>query len=332
MPCPGIAIVGAGQWGINLVRVFESIAEVKAVVERCPERCALIRSRYPEIPVTDDYLGILRDPGIDAAVIATPANTHADLAMQALEHDKHVFVEKPFCLSVDDGERLHRCLKVRDRVVMVGHLLQYHGAVEKLRELVSTGVLGRVLTISSTRLNFGRLREDENVLWSFAPHDVSLILSLFPGLPHTLSVQGGAYINLEIADTTVMAMSFGDGGTAHLHVSWLYPYKERRMVVIGDRATAVFDDTRPWKEKLCIFEHGIGVAGWQSSPKQASPRYIDVDDREPLMKEGSHFIECIQKNLKPLTGIDEAMRVVRVLAAGQASLESGAASALDADR
>ena len=253
---PSVALVGPGDWGRNLVRNFDELGALNAICETNPERLTACKEQYPTHRYYTAYAQVLRDDSIDAVAIATPSETHGTLVREALMAGKDVFVEKPLCLSAEEGEMLVRLARERRCILMVGHLLWYHPAVLKLQELVKSGELGRVQYVYSNRLNLGKIRREENILWSFAPHDISVILGLIGETPETIQAQGGNYLQQRIADVTVSLLSFPSGIRAHIFVSWLHPFKEQKLVVVGDRKMAVFDDLEK-KDKLTLYPHAI---------------------------------------------------------------------------
>src|SRR5713226_1850932 len=251
-----IACIGAGYWGKNLVRNFTDLGVLAWVCEADPLRQTQLAAAYPTVRFTDAVDHILADPEVAGVAIATPAETHSELARRALLAGKDVLVEKPLSLSIEEGRQLVALACERQRVLMVGHLLWYHPAVLKLRELVEEGELGRIQYIYSNRLNLGKIRREENILWSFAPHDISVILGLLGETPHSVITQGGNYLHEQIADTTVTLLSFPSGVKAHIFVSWLHPFKEQKLIVVGDRKMAVFDDVGE-ANKLLLYPHAI---------------------------------------------------------------------------
>ena len=259
----------------------------------------------------------------DGIVVATPAETHGLIVREALLAGKDVFVEKPLCLSTSDGMEITALAGEKHRVLMVGHLLWYHPAVRKLKELVDSGELGRILYVYSNRLNLGKLRREENVLWSFAPHDISLILGLLGEIPHHVQAQGGNYLHQEIADVTVSTLSFPSGVRAHLFVSWLHPYKEQLLVVVGQKKMAVFNDTAPWPEKLQLYAHTVEWPGNVPVAHKAEAEPVMVDEAEPLRYECQVFLDAIKTRRNPSTDGEEALRVLQVLNACQQALEKG---------
>ena len=263
---------------------------------------------------------------IQGVVIATPAETHFALAREALLADKHVYVEKPLVLDEREAGELIDLAHERGRVLMVGHLLQFHPVFIRLKEMASAGELGRINYIYSHRLNLGKIRREENILWSFAPHDISMILALAGEPPESVLATGGNYLHQRIADVTTTHLSFASGLKAHIFVSWLHPFKEQKLVVVGDRKMAVFDDTRPWGEKLMLYPHEIRWEGNVPVPARAEPELPEIPEAEPLRRECEHFLHCMETGEVPLTDGREGLRVLRVLKAAQRSLDAGPTS------
>ena len=314
-----VACIGAGGWGKNLIRNFHALDALGWISDTSEQRRQEYSRQYPDARVVVDALD---NPTIGAVVIATPAETHGALVRQALLADKDVFVEKPLCLSVEEGEKLVALAEERRRVLMVGHLLWYHPAVLKLRELVDSGELGRIRYIYSNRLNLGKFRQEENILWSFAPHDVSVILGLLGEMPDAVHAQGGNYLHDRIADVTVSTLSFPSGVKSHIFVSWLHPFKEQKLVVVGDRKMAVFNDTAA-EDKLVLYPHSIEWKSRVPVPNRADGQAVRVDTAEPLRQECLHFLECIERRTVPRTDGHEALRVLRVLKECQRCLDHG---------
>jgi UDP-2-acetamido-3-amino-2,3-dideoxy-glucuronate N-acetyltransferase len=263
---------------------------------------------------------VLADPEVAGVAIATPAETHGELVRRALLAGKDVLVEKPLCLSVEEGRQLVALADEKRRVLMVGHLLWYHPAVLKLRELVAEGALGRIRYIYSNRLNLGKIRREENILWSFAPHDISVILALVGELPDVIQAQGGNYLHDQIADVTVSLLSFPSGVKAHIFVSWLHPYKEQKLVVVGDQKMAVFDDVEE-QNKLVLYSHTIHWKNHLPITNKAEGQPVPVDVVEPLRAECLHFLECIHTRQTPRTDGEEGLRVLTVLQRCQEALK-----------
>ena len=237
-----VAVVGAGYWGKNLVRNFNSLGALGVICDSRKELLGSFSENHTDVLLTDSFQEVLKSDAVPAVAIATPAETHYRMVKESLLADKHVFVEKPLALKEQEGISLHELAKERGKVLMVGHLLQYHPAVVKLKQLVSEGDLGRIQYIYSNRLNLGKIRREENILWSFAPHDISVILSITDEMPEHVISSGANYLHQEVADVTLSSLSFSSGIRAHIFVSWLHPYKEQKLVVVGDRKMAVFDD------------------------------------------------------------------------------------------
>jgi UDP-2-acetamido-3-amino-2,3-dideoxy-glucuronate N-acetyltransferase len=319
-----VAVVGCGYWGKNLVRNFAELGALAAICDVDDAVAARLSQQYGAPSVRLDALW--GDPAVDGIAIAAPAARHAELARSALQAGKHVFVEKPLALTVPEAERVHDLAERCDRRLMVGHLLQYHPAFVKLRELIREGALGRLRYLYSNRLNLGKVRREEDILWSFAPHDLSMILSLVGDEPAEVSAQGGYYLHDAIADVTTTHLRFPGGEQAHVFVSWLHPFKEQKLVVIGDRAMAVFDDGRDWDEKLLLYPHRIEWRETLPVPLRAAADPVTLKAGEPLNLECRHFLHCIATGERPRTDGREGLRVLRVLARASAALQRPAAA------
>lgn len=318
---PRVAAIGCGHWGKNIVRNLSQLGALSAVSDIAATVAADFSSRYavPARPFAD----LLEDDEIDAVAIATPASFHADHVRRALEAGKHVFVEKPLAMNVSEGQVLSDLARSRGRILMVGHVLRYHPVVRKLLEEVRSGRLGTVRHIYSRRLGLGKCRTEEDVLWSFAPHDVSIILAIFGQLPRLVSAHGRAILNSDIADIARLHLDFANGVTADIAVSWINPVKEHKLVLIGSRAQAIFDDTAKWSDKLQIFDHGFDMSSGAVSVVKAEPVPIRVDEKEPLREEFAHFLSCVAAAKTPRTDGQEALRVLSVLEAASTSMALG---------
>ncbi len=315
-----VAVIGVGYWGRNLARNFDTLGVLAEICDNRKEALDEFSKKYPKIRTTDSYQSVLADPTIDAVAIASPAEMHYEMVREGLLADKHVFVEKPLALQKEKGRELHELAGERKRILMVGHLLQYHPAVVKLKQLVSDGDLGKVQYIYSNRLNLGKIRREENILWSFAPHDISVILSLAGEMPEHVTSVGANYLHQKVADVTLSTLSFPSGIRAHIFVSWLHPYKEQRLVVVGDRKMALFNDVEP-EDKLLLYPHRIEWKDHIPVPDKKEAEKVPLEKKEPLREECQHFIDCIDQSLKPKTDGEEALRVLEVLQACQKSLE-----------
>ena len=320
-----IAAVGTGYWGKNLVRNFAELGALAAICDADAATAASLAKKHGGTVL--DWEAVLRDPTLDGVAIAAPAVLHARLTREALDAGKHVFVEKPLALAVNEAEQLTELAERQDRRLMVGHLLQYHPAFIRLRELVREGALGRLQYIYSNRLNLGKVRREEDILWSFAPHDISMILSLVGQEPVRVTAQGGYYLHNAIADVTTTNLAFAGGEQAHVFVSWLHPFKEQKLVVIGDRAMAVFDDSQPWPRKLLLYPHRIEWRETLPVPQRGEEQAVALSEGEPLRLECQHFLDCIATGGRPRTDGSEGVRVLRVLAQASAALRQPPAAA-----
>jgi UDP-2-acetamido-3-amino-2,3-dideoxy-glucuronate N-acetyltransferase len=316
-----VAVIGSGYWGKNLVRNFAGLGALSAVCDSDGETLRMLGDQYPHCRMITSYAEALRDEAIHAVAIATPAETHGAMVREALLSGKDVLVEKPLCLSAEQGRELVDLARKCGRILMVGHLLWYHPAVLKLHELVQTGELGRIQYIYSNRLNLGKIRREENILWSFAPHDISVILGLLGETPQSVAAQGGNYLHQQIADITVTLLSFASGVKAHIFVSWLHPFKEQKLIVVGDRKMAVFDDIEK-KDKLLLYPHSIQWKGQVPIANRADAQPVELGTAEPLREECAHFLECVHSRRRPRTDGEEGLRVLSVLQRCQDALES----------
>lgn len=321
---PKVAVVGCGYWGKNLVRNFSELKALVAICDTDVDRLESFKIKYPGLKTTPSFKEVLEDSDIRAVVLATPSVQHFQMAKEALLADKDVFVEKPLALEVKEGEELVRLAEENKKVLMIGHVLRYHPAVDKLRELIDTGALGRIQYIYSNRLNIGKIRAQENILWSFAPHDISVILFLLNEFPESIYAGGGSYLQHGIPDVTLTTMHFKSGVRAHIFVSWLHPFKEQKLVVVGDKKMAVFDDTS--EEKLFLYPHKIEWVERIPMAHKAEAEIVPLEMEEPLKTECRHFLECIQKGQTPKTDGVEGLGVLRVLEASQESLNRNGAT------
>jgi predicted dehydrogenase/acetyltransferase-like isoleucine patch superfamily enzyme len=317
-----IAVIGSGYWGKNLVRNYAELGALYGVCDSSDSALDSFRQKYPQVKYTTNYLDLLKDDALRGIVIATPAETHFSLAREALLSGKDVYVEKPLSLNVDEAEGLKEIAEKKSLILMVGHLLQYHSAFIKLKELIRDGQLGRIHYIYSNRLSFGKIRREEDILWSFAPHDISMILTLAQEEPECVMATGGNYLHKKIADVTTTHLEFASGLKAHVFVSWLHPFKEQMLVVVGEKNMAVFRDTAPWGEKLLLYPHNIQWHDGIPIPDKKEEIKVVVEQSEPLKAECLHFIECISQRKAPVTDAREGIAVLRILKASQDSLNS----------
>jgi UDP-2-acetamido-3-amino-2,3-dideoxy-glucuronate N-acetyltransferase len=274
----------------------------------------------PEARLESDFHRAISDPDIDGIMLATPAETHFSLGIKCLAADKHLFVEKPLALDVREARSLTATAEERRLILMVGHLLEYHPAVVRLRELVSNNYFGKLQYLYSSRLNFGKIRTEENALWSFAPHDIAVILRLVGDMPLDVTSVGGSYITPGLVDVTVSTLHFASGVRAHIHVSWLHPYKEQKLVLVGSDRMALFDDTRT-DGKLTTFDQQVEWQDRTPIPGRGAIHTEPLPEGEPLRLECEHFVECIRNGTEPLTNGQSGVNVLRILTACQQSLQ-----------
>src|SRR5215469_16530047 len=303
-----LAVIGAGYWGINLVRIFRQLGVLRRICDFSPQRLVTLQELHPDVLLGSSVDEVLEDSSIDGVVIATPAETHYGIASRALLAGKDVFCEKPLTLHCHEAEELTELAARFKRVLMVGHLLEYHPAITRLQQLIEQGELGRLEYIYSNRLNLGKVRREENALWSFAPHDISVILLLMRRMPIQVSATGGTYLQPNIPDVTVSTMLFDHGVRAHIFVSWLHPYKEQKLVIVGEHRMAVFDDVRK-TEKLQLYDKKIELIDGQFVVDKPKPQPIDFPADEPLLLECRHFLECMETRVAPKTDGADAWRV-----------------------
>ena len=323
-----LGVVGAGAWGRNHVRTVATLpeAELTAVCDRDPKVRDRVARQYPLTHVTADLADLL--PRVDAVIVASPATTHAQLALQCVAAGKPCLVEKPFALSVRDAEAVARAATERQVAVAAGHLLVFHPAVERLRTLVREGDLGKIFYLYGLRVNLGQVRADENALWSFGPHDVSVALYLLDDQPTRVAAQGRSYLQPGVEDVVFLTMEFASGILAHVQLSWLDPHKERKLTVVGAKKMVVFDDMEP-REKLRIYDKGVdrppeyGSYGESLAIREGDIFIPKIPNVEPLAAELGHFVRVARGGEPPRAGAADGVRVVRVLEAASRSLAAG---------
>jgi len=326
----GISIVGTGDWGANLVRNFASLpgTSLVSVCDADPQRLAKTAAQYPGTRAASEVTDVARDPEVQGVVVSASAVSHYVLARTLLEAGKDVYVEKPLTLEVAHAEELCRIARQKGRVLMVGHLLLYHPGVQYMKNMVTEGRIGDLLYIYCQRVNLGKVRKDENALWSFAPHDLSVILHLVDQEPVDVAARGAAFLQPGVEDVVFVDLRFPGGQTAHVHVSWLDPHKLRKFTVVGSQKMMVFDDMEA-SEKIKVYDKGVDRAGQVVSYGDAlTVRSGDIlipkiSLQEPLRLECLHFVECVRERKRPLTDGLGGLRVVKVLDAAQRSLKSG---------
>lgn len=320
-PKMNVAVVGVGYWGKNLVRNFYELGALAALCDAELSVEEKYKKQYPGVKFFQDFGAVLADPAITAVALATPAVAHYEMAKAALEAGKDVLVEKPLAIDVKHGDELVRLADAKGKILMVGHILRYHPAILKLQQLIREGILGKIEYLYSNRLNIGKIRTEENILWSFAPHDISVMLSLLNEMPNRISCHGSAYLNHDVADVTLSHFDFPSGVQAHIFVSWLHPVKEQKLVVVGSQQMAVFDDTA--EHKLVLYPHKVEWRNRIPTAVKADGEIVQLEDREPLRVECQHFLDCIEARSTPVSNGAEGLRVLRVLDACQRALSSG---------
>ncbi len=334
-----IAVVGVGGWGKNLVRNFYQIPEanLRYICDLDQKKLDALSKQYPGTRSTNSFDDLLADPELNAIVVATTGDTHYTLAKRSLEAGKDTYVEKPFVLEVDQAVELTKLAEGAGRVLMVGHLLEYHPVVNRLKEMIAAGELGDIYYAYSQRLNLGTVREDENALWNFAPHDISSILYMLGKTPVDVSARGQSYLQNGVEDVVFLNMKFADDSMANIHVSWLDPHKTRTMTIVGSKKMAVFDDLEP-NEKLRIYDKGAQMGSdYDSFAEYVGLRFGDITIPhipvgEPLRAECSHFLDCIRDRKQPTSDGQDGLRVVRILDAADRSLKnSGEPVSLEQD-
>jgi len=317
---PFIGLIGLGNWGENLLRNFYELGILHTAYDTSSSVIENRRQKYPNVRYARSIDEILFSSEIKAVAIAAPAVAHYELVKRAILAGKEVFVEKPLAITVKQGEEILALAKSHKRVLMVGHILQYHPAVMKLKSMIQAGDLGKIRYIYSNRLNIGKLRTEENILWSFAPHDISVILMLLEEEPVRIFAFGGDYINNGVNDVTLTELEFANGVKGHVFVSWLHPFKEQKLVVVGSKGMVVFDDVS--KDKLFLYPHTIE---WKDGKipvaQKAEYQVIPFEEGEPLKLELQHFAECVASGVKPRTDGEEGLRVLRILESAEKACE-----------
>jgi UDP-2-acetamido-3-amino-2,3-dideoxy-glucuronate N-acetyltransferase len=321
---PRVALLGAGAWGHNHLRTLHELGALALVCDPDERRLGAVRRTFPGVEVTSDLEQVFSHPDIEGVVVATPAPTHAELALRAIEAGKDVLVEKPLATDIASAAEVVRAAGARGAVLMVGHMLEYQPAMRRLHELLAAGELGAVRWASASRLKLGRVRNEENVLWSFGPHDITLLLGVVGADPEWVTCRGGAYVTPGVEDVGFLGLSFAGGVEAQISVSWLHPFREMRLVVVGEQAMAVIDENQPPERQLTIYPYEVERP--EAGPPVAvggQPTAIPVDGEMPLRAESRHFLERIVDRGRPLTDGPSGLRTLRVLEAGRRSLAQG---------
>lgn len=316
------AVIGAGDWGKNHVRKYHELGALAAIAEPNPETAKRMHDEFGVETRTFDE--IIQDPTIKAIALTSPARTHKDLGLKALEAGKHLFVEKPITLTYADACALEEKANQKGLILMAGHLLHYHPAFAKMTELVQTGALGDIFHIHARRFNIGKFREEENVIWDLGPHDVSMILALTGTDPIEIDAKAANYLLPTVSDFASIHMIFPGNINAEINLSWLAPAKEHRIIVVGKKAMAVFDDTKDWDEKLRIHRHEAAMTYGEPAHliRDMEGEAIKVPFKEPLLNECATFLDCIKENKQPHSNGLEASRVIKILEAADPALKS----------
>jgi len=312
-----IGVLGCGGWGKNIIRTLQRVHSVAAIADPSAEARALAAEIAPYATVHVDPDDVINDPTIDGVMIATPAETHFELAQKAILAGKEVFVEKPLTIDPDESQRLADLAHAHERVLMVGHLLEYHPAILKLRALIESGELGEIRYVISNRLNLGKVRTHENALWSFAPHDITVLLRLIGADPIQVVCTGGGYISPNVADVTVTQLLFSNGTRGHIFVSWLHPFKEQKLVVVGSKKMASFDDVA---RELVLHDQRVDWCDGNPIPVKGSGTPVEFDSTSPLDLECLHFVEAVTNGSSPRTDGMDGVKVLKILHAAQRSM------------
>lgn len=320
MRTTSLALIGCGGWGRNLARNLHDLGALRWIID--PSQAAERIAHEMGVGYATDVEAALHDSQVAGVLIASPAEQHFKHAMAALSADKHVYVEKPIATSLDDANEMARFARDRRLLVMVGHLMHYHPAFNELVDLVRANRMGAVKHIVSQRLNLGVLRSEENVMWSFAPHDVSMVLGLLDELPLRVAAIGNDFLQSGIVDVSTIHLEFDGGKTAEISSRWFNPEKVQKLVVIGDSAMAIFDDRQPWDKKLHWSDYAVDLSGPRPVASLNSAEYLPVQQGEPLKAEMQHFLDCVATGSVPRTDSSEAIRVLTVLEAAQLSIDS----------
>ncbi len=326
-----IAVCGAGNWGSNIVRNFQSLGGLSLVCDTDKETLAEVGQEYPNIKTTSDYEQVLADPEIDGVAIVTPPAKHYEMAKKSLEAGKHTYVEKPLAFSSENGEELCRLSDTKNLTLMVGHILLYHPVIKKLQNLIADGELGELNYSYTTRVNLGTIRQDANVVWNLAVHDVAVMQEIFEGEPTKVSATGRSFIQPEVEDVAFVTVHYDSGQLANYHASWLDPHKVRKLTFVGDEKMAVFDDVEV-NDKLAIHDKTANVN--EEDPEEEVSDFAQyvtthrgdtvlpsIPRGEPLKLECKHFIDCIEEDKTPITDGQHGLKVIQVLEAATRSLE-----------
>lgn len=306
-----IVVVGCGYWGQNLVRNFYELNCLYCISDEDEEQANFISSKYSV--ENKSFEEVIEDPEVDAVVLAVPARLHHSMSIKSMEYGKHVYVEKPIAMNELEAKEMIASSKKNNVHLMIGHLLQYHPVFVKFRELVSSGEIGEIKYIYSNRLSFGKIRSEEDVIWSFAPHDISMILSLLNKMPKRVQTSSARIVSESLSDSATLHLQFENDIQAHIFVSWISPFKEHKISVVGSNGMIVFDDTLDWKHKLILYRYMIHSKDNSLIAEKKEGKFIEVEEFEPLKQECKYFLDLINSKVLPLTDGEEGLRVLKVL-------------------
>jgi UDP-2-acetamido-3-amino-2,3-dideoxy-glucuronate N-acetyltransferase len=315
-----LSVIGVGYWGKNLVRNFSNLGALHSICDADQGLLKQCQDEHKVAKAYSHYTEVLKDDLVKAVAIATPAVSHYEIAKAALLAGKDVFVEKPLALNIVEAQELIAIAQEHHRILMVDHILQFHPAIIKLKDLIDNGVLGKLQYIYSNRLNIGKLRNEENILWSFAPHDISVILNLVEEQPKQVHAFGEDYLQEKVYDTTMTMLTFSNKLRAHIFVSWLHPYKEQKLVVVGDKNMAVFNDVEE-DNKLILYPHKVQWVHRVPVASKAQFEVVPLEKKEPLKEACQHFLDCVAQRTQPKTDGQEALSVLKVLHRAQEELD-----------
>ena len=312
-----IAVVGCGHWGKNLVRNFSDLGTLASICDPDTKIAKKYADQY-KVKISS-FKEVINDLNVNGVVLSVPAHLHASMAIEAMNAGKHVFVEKPLAMNENEAELMISTAKKKNVKLMVGHLLQFHPIFKTIRKKIKSKEIGELNYIYSNRLSFGKLRSEEDVIWSFAPHDISMILSLTDHEPEFVSTESASIFQKNIPDISSIYMEFKTGLKSRISVSWFHPYKEHKLIIIGKKAMLEFDDTKPWNKKLALYPYKVEFSQGLINLKKYDIKYIEVLEEEPLKNECQHFIDVVNKDINPLTDGAEGLRVLKVLSAASQS-------------
>lgn len=306
-----VSVLGCGNWGKNIIRNFAELGVLKSVTDQDMDQAKDLAAQHNVI--AREWAEILEDETILAVAVVSSSYWHAHYVKEALMAGKHVFVEKPLALSFQQAQQLEELAIQRNKTLMVGHILQYHPAFLKMKQLLDEGAIGKLFHVHGYRMNLGRVRSFEDVMWDCAPHDLSMLLSLIDSPVHSVNAQGYSYLQQNISDMISVQISFESGQNAQLEFSWLHPEKNQKFVLVGEKASLIFDDTLPWEQKLAIQSYDIEKPAKEWVTRKQDISYVELDIKEPLKEECLHFLDCVHTGQKPQTDAAESLPIIQIL-------------------